>query len=60
MAALSLDNCGSYLYQFGTTPTFDTVTVNLMNPVPEPATYAMALAGLAGGGYAIFRSTKRA
>jgi hypothetical protein len=29
-------------------------------PVPEPSTYAMALAGLACGGYTIFRRRKRA
>jgi hypothetical protein len=28
--------------------------------VPEPATYAMALAGLACGGYSLFRRRKRA
>jgi hypothetical protein len=38
----------------------DTVTVNLINPVPEPSTYAMALAGLARGGYSLFRRRKRA
>jgi hypothetical protein len=29
-------------------------------PVPEPSTYAMALAGLACGGYSMFRRRKRA
>jgi len=29
-------------------------------PVPEPATYAMALAGIACGGYSVFRRRKRA
>jgi hypothetical protein len=29
-------------------------------PVPEPSTYAMALAGLACGGYSLFRRRKRA
>jgi hypothetical protein len=28
--------------------------------VPEPSTYAMALAGLACGGYSVFRRRKRA
>jgi hypothetical protein len=28
--------------------------------VPEPSTYAMALAGLACGGYSMFRRRKRA
>jgi hypothetical protein len=28
--------------------------------VPEPSTYAMALAGLAGGGWQVFRCRKRA
>jgi hypothetical protein len=60
MTGLKLDNYGSYVYQFGTTPTFDTVTVNLINPVPEPSTYAMALAGLACGGCSMFRRRKQA
>ncbi len=60
MTGLKLDNYGSYVYQFGTTPTFDTVTVNLINPVPEPSTYCMALAGLACGGYVVRRRRKRA
>jgi len=30
------------------------------SPVPEPSTYAMALAGLACGGYSVFRRRKRA
>ena len=29
-------------------------------PVPEPSTYAMALAGIAFGGYTMFRRRKRA
>ena len=29
-------------------------------PVPEPSTYAMALAGLACGGYSMFRRRQRA
>jgi hypothetical protein len=32
----------------------------VIQPVPEPSTYAMALAGLACGGYSIFRRRKRA
>jgi hypothetical protein len=31
-----------------------------INAVPEPSTYAMALAGLACGGYGVFRRRKRA
>jgi hypothetical protein len=31
----------------------------LAAPVPEPSTYAMALAGLACGGYSMFRRRKR-
>ncbi len=31
-----------------------------ISPVPEPSTYAMALAGLACGGYSMFRRRKRA
>jgi hypothetical protein len=31
-----------------------------VNAVPEPSTYAMALAGLACGGYSVFRRRKRA
>jgi len=35
--------------------------VNLLeaNPIPEPSTYAMALAGLACGDYTMFRRRKR-
>jgi formylglycine-generating enzyme required for sulfatase activity len=35
------------------------VGFRLAAPVPEPSTYAMALAGLACGGYSIFRRRKR-
>ena len=38
----------------------NTVTINAAAPVPEPSTYAMALAGLACGGYTMFRRRKRA
>jgi hypothetical protein len=31
-----------------------------VSAVPEPSTYAMALAGLACGGYSMFRRRKRA
>ena len=31
-----------------------------ISAVPEPSTYAMALAGLACGGYSLFRRRKRA
>jgi hypothetical protein len=61
MTDLRIDNYGSYVFTFGTTTT-DTVTVNLLdaNPVPEPSTYAMALAGLACGGYLLRRRRKQA
>jgi len=36
------------------------VGFRLAAPVPEPSTYAMALAGLAWGGYSLFRRRKRA
>ena len=36
------------------------VTLNYVAPVPEPSTYAMALAGLACGGYSIWRRRKQA
>jgi hypothetical protein len=36
------------------------VTLNYVAPVPEPSTYAMALAGLAYGGYSIWRRRKQA
>jgi hypothetical protein len=55
-----------------TSPSYDTVnsgagwngpfSQNLymkVTAVPEPSTYAMALAGLAGGGYTMFRRRKR-
>ena len=35
----------------------ETVTINIA-PVPEPATYAIALAGIACGGYSMFRRRK--
>jgi hypothetical protein len=41
----------------GETASYVTATVNV---VPEPSTYAMALAGLACGGYSMFRRRKRA
>ena len=60
MPQLGLGNYGSYVFTFGSGGTTDTVTVNLINPVPEPATYAMALAGLACGGFSMWRRRKRA
>jgi len=36
------------------------VTSIAIQPVPEPSTYAMAFAGLACGGYSVFRRRKRA
>ena len=39
--------------------TSETVTINIA-PVPEPSTYAMALAGLACGGYSLFRRRMQA
>jgi hypothetical protein len=36
------------------------VVINYVAPVPEPSTYAMAFAGLACGGYTMFRRRKRA
>ena len=38
----------------------DVYGFRLAAPVPEPSTYCMALAGLACGGYSIFRRRKRA
>jgi autotransporter-associated beta strand protein len=43
----------------GQSATFNPVT-GFITVVPEPSTYAMALAGLACGGYAMFRRRKRA
>jgi formylglycine-generating enzyme required for sulfatase activity len=47
-----------------TAPSFENVSIGfrLASPVavPEPSTYAMALAGLACGGYTMFRRRKRA
>jgi hypothetical protein len=37
--------------------TYETVTINIA-PVPEPSTYAIALAGIACGGYSMFRRRK--
>jgi hypothetical protein len=46
---------------FGTTTTLiPWVQVTDVAPVPEPSTYVMALAGLACGGYTIFRRRERA
>jgi hypothetical protein len=39
---------------------FDDVSLTLSPAVPEPSTYAMAFAGLAYGGYAVFRRRRRA
>jgi len=55
METLGLDNYGSYIFTYGTGGTTDTVTVNL---IPEPSTYAMALAGLACS-YSMWRWRKR-
>jgi autotransporter-associated beta strand protein/T5SS/PEP-CTERM-associated repeat protein len=45
----------------GQSATFDASTGFIsITAVPEPSTYAMALAGLACGGYSIFRRRKRA
>jgi formylglycine-generating enzyme required for sulfatase activity len=38
----------------------DSIGFRLVAPVPEPSTYAMALAGLACGGYFVLRRRKRA
>jgi hypothetical protein len=43
----------------GQSATFNPVT-GFITVVPEPSTYAMALAGLACGGYLRFRRRKRA
>jgi len=37
----------------------DDFAINGTVAVPEPSTYAMALAGLACGGYSMFRRRKR-
>jgi hypothetical protein len=44
-------------YQF---PLMNALQVREIQAVPEPSTYAMALAGLACGGYSMFRRRKRA
>ena len=43
-------------------PSYDVPTINALQvrAVPEPSTYAMALAGLACGGYSMFRRRKQA
>jgi hypothetical protein len=53
-------NSGS-TWGYGTTTTLiPWVQVTDVAPVPEPSTYVMALAGLACGGYTIFRRRERA
>ena len=49
-------------YNFGPSGEGDNFGFRLASPVavPEPSTYAMALAGLACGGYVVFRRRKRA
>jgi hypothetical protein len=44
----------------GSAVTLDNFAINDTVPVPEPSTYAMALAGLACGGYSLFCRRKRA
>ncbi|MEI6240408.1 MAG: PEP-CTERM sorting domain-containing protein [Planctomycetia bacterium] len=44
----------------GSSLTLDTIAISDAVAVPEPSTYAMALAGLACGGYSVFRRRKRA
>ena len=49
-------NSGTYQMTFGNTIN----TMTIVAPVPEPATYAMALAGLACGGFSMWRRRKQA
>ena len=57
-----------HLFGFGVTKSlrdteflrFSDGSVIATSAVPEPSTYAMALAGIACGGYAMFRRRKRA
>ncbi len=61
LADLGFLNATNSTLFFGTeasATTFDDLLVAA--PVPEPSTYAMALAGLACGGYTMFRRRKRA
>ena len=44
----------------GYDPYFSSPSAIAIRAVPEPSTYAMALAGLACGGYSVFRRRKRA
>ncbi len=44
----------------GSAVTLDNFAINDTVPVPEPSTCAMALAGLACGGYSLFCRRKRA
>jgi hypothetical protein len=48
--------------EIATSDESDVYGFRLASPVavPEPSTYAMALAGLACGGYSVFRRRKRA
>jgi hypothetical protein len=51
-----------FSYYDGSISGFRNFTITSLSPipVPEPSTYAMALAGLACGGYSLFRRRKRA
>lgn len=60
MQSMGLDNYGTYVFTFGTGGTTDTVTVNLVNPVPEPSSCAMAVAGVVCGGFSLWRRRRRA
>ncbi|MFM7740995.1 MAG: PEP-CTERM sorting domain-containing protein, partial [Planctomycetota bacterium] len=53
----SIDFTGSALYGSSTMPAINGFQVRA---VPEPATSAMALAGIACGGYSMWRRRKRA
>jgi sulfatase modifying factor 1 len=52
----------TYRWEGGPEQRFSNIGFRLASPVavPEPSTYAMALAGLACGGYSVFRRRKRA
>jgi hypothetical protein len=50
LSSLGLTSGTTYSWNYGA----DTISINIA-PVPEPSTCAMALAGLACGGYSMFR-----
>jgi hypothetical protein len=51
---------GAFSAPTGGSLRLDLMTVSSVTAVPEPSPYAMALAGLACGGYVVWRRRKQA